>query len=386
MHSLIKNNLLYSSLFVAGFALCSSCGNEAVKDNQTTLNYAIDTVYIDSKNEIIYLKRRLYTSDYSDFDGMFYNLNDGTNQVEQINLNNLALEKIIPFEQEGPNGTGFWTSDLKIASEQQLFLGGERSGIYNLSGKLLHRFDWYAVDKEKGGLLDEERVHYQMVNPNFQHQVFAVVVNDQTNSVSLRQLNSSKSFINIYDIDPNENYKTYTLGDLTNYNNWDPRVHIKSIQDHIIVSHEFANDFYVLYPVNDSLISISYQSSLFESKVKPTTEGDLINSFEDRKNALKSYQSQIVYGPFAFDKKNRHYVRLSGSIIYGDKEREEYLLPEIDSSTLYISIFDENFNHLLDQEIPELKRSGIPQYFIRAGELWMYLNFEDELAFVRIKF
>ena len=386
MHSLKNNCLVYSSLFSAGLIFLSSCGSEAVKEDQTTIRYSIDTVSIDSKDEILFLQRDLHTSDYSEQDGMLYNLNDKTNHVEQINLNNLAIEKMIPFEREGPNGTGFWTSDLKIASNQQLFFGGERSGIYTLGGKLQQIFNWSAIDKEKGGILDEERVYYQVVNPNFQQHVFAIVVNDQTNSVSLRQLKISDDFIQSYNIDPNENYKTYTLGDLTNYNNWDPYLYIKSTQDHIIVSHEFANDFYVLYPAKDSLVSISYQSSLFESKVKPTTEGDLINSTKDRKNALKSYRSQISYGPFAYNNKNRRYVRLSASIIYGEKEREGYLLPEIDSSTLYISIFDENFNHVLDSEIPELKKTGIPKYFIREGAIWLYLNLDDELNFIRIKF
>lgn len=386
MHLQTRNTLLFTSLFVVGLTLFSSCGNEAVKQNQSTLNYSIDTVSIDSKDEILFLKRDLYTSAYSEFDGMLYNFNDKTNHVEKINLNTLALEKIIPFEQEGPNGTGFYTSDLKMASDQHLFLGGQLAGIYNLDGVLQHRFDWYAADQKKGGLMAHERVFYQMANPNFQKQLFAIVINDQSNSVSLRHLNSSENFINTYNIDPNENYKTYTLGDLSNYNHWDPKVHITSDKDHIIVSHEYANDFYVLYPSKDSLIAIQYESTLLRSQVNPVTDGDMVNSTEDRKNALKSFQSQIVYGPLHFDKKSNQYFRLSASIRYGDKEREGYLLPEIDRSTLYMSIFDENFDHLSDQEIPEIKKSGIPKHFIKDGAIWMFLNSEDEMSFVRVQF
>jgi hypothetical protein len=110
----------------------------------------------------------------------------------------------------------------------------------------------------------------------------------------------------------------------------------------------------------------------------------LVNSTEDRKNALRNYRDQMVYGPFVFDTKNNRYVRLAASIQYGDEERERYLLPEIATSVLYISIFDEHFNHLLDQEIPELNGTGIPKYFIREGRIWMYLNVEDELGFIRI--
>ncbi|SIT18157.1 DUF4221 family protein [Belliella pelovolcani] len=120
MHSFKKNKLIYTSLFGATLTFLTSCGNEADKVNQSTLNYSIDIVSIDSKDEILFLQRDLYTSAYSEFDGMLYNFNDKTNHVEKINLNTLALEKIIPFEQEGPNGTGFYTSDLKMASDEHL--------------------------------------------------------------------------------------------------------------------------------------------------------------------------------------------------------------------------------------------------------------------------
>ncbi|MGY6523486.1 MAG: DUF4221 family protein [Mongoliitalea sp.] len=364
--------------------MCSSCKNESAPEKTVALNYSIDTVLIDSKNEILFLQRDLYTSDYSEYDGMLYNLNDRTNQIEQINLDNLTLEKTVPFEKEGPNGTGFWTSDLQAISKNAIFLGGERSGIYNLQGELLHRFDWNAVPKEKGGILDEERVFYQVANPNFPQEVFAIVVYDFANSVTLRQLDSSSETIKSYNIDPQENYKTYTLGDLSNYNKWDPRIYLKSIEDHIIVSHEYSNDFYIVFPAKDSVVSTHYNSPLLPSKVSPTTEGDLINSLEDRKNALRNYRNQITYGPIVFDKTNERYVRLAASIQYGDQERERYILPEIKNSMLYLSIFDENFNHLLDQEIPEIAKTGIPKYFMREGALWMYVNIEDELGFIRI--
>lgn len=375
--------LLFTA-FLTGQGLFYSCTSHPDSSQERSLSYTIDTVLIDSKGEILFLQRDLIVSDYSEYDGMLYNFNDRTNQVEQINLNNLTHEKMIVFEGEGPDGTGFWTSDLQVSSEKLLFLGGERAGIYNLQGELQHRFDWASIPKEKGGLLDEERVFYQVVNPNFPKQLFAVVVHDFANSVSLRHLKSSSNSVQSYNIDPQEHYKTYTLGDLTTYNKWDPKVHIKSIKDHVIVSHEFANDFHVLYPAKDSLISINYDSPLLPSKVTPTTVGDLVNSTEDRKNALKNYRSQVVYGPLIFDTKNNRYVRLSASIQYGEKERERYLLPEIDTSVLYISIFDENFNHLLDQEIPEINGTGIPKYFIREGGIWMFLNVEDELGFIRI--
>ncbi len=369
---------------LAGLALLFSCTSSPDSTEQRSISYAIDTVLIDPKGELMYLQYDLKTSDYSDTDGMLYNLNDRTSELELINLGDLSLDKKVSFEKEGPNGTGFWTPDVQVLSKNQLFLAGEKTGIYNIQGELLQRFDWNAISRENAGIMEEERVFYQVANPNFPNRVFAIVVHDFANSITLRQLDSSSETIKPYNIDPHENYKIYTLGDLSNYNKWYPRVLIKSIDDHIIVSHEYANDFHVLYPAFDSLVSINYNSPLLPAKVSPTTEGDLINSIEDRKNALRNYRNQITYGPIVFDKMNRRYVRLAASIQYGDQERERYLLPEIKTSKLYLSIFDENFNHILDQEIPELTKTGIPKYFMRGDALWMYINVEDELGFIRI--
>lgn len=371
-------------IVLAGLALLLSCTSRPDIIEQRSFSYSIDTVKIDAKGEILYLQYDLYTSDYSDINGILYNFNDKTNELEQIDLKNLSLEKKIQFDKEGPNGTGFWTSQLHVLCKNKLFLSGERTGVYNIHGEKLHIFDWNTIAKEKGGILEEERVFYQVANSNFPNQAFAIVVHDFANSVTLRQLVSSRETIKSYNIDPQENYKTYTLGDLNNYNKWDPRVYLKSIEDHIIVSHEYSNDFYVVFPAKDSVVSINYDSRIMPSKVSPTTEGDLINSTEDRKIALRNYRNQITYGPIVFDKMNGRYVRLAASIQYGEEERVGYLLPEIKRSVLYLSIFDKNLNHLLDQEIPELTQTGIPKYFIREGALWMYVNIEDELGFIRI--
>ncbi len=100
-------------VLLTGYALIFSCTNHPESSHERPLSYTIDTVLIDSKDEILFLQRDLYVSDYAEFDGILYNFNDLTHHVEQIDLNNLTLEKTIPFEQEGPNGIGFWTPDLQ---------------------------------------------------------------------------------------------------------------------------------------------------------------------------------------------------------------------------------------------------------------------------------
>jgi hypothetical protein len=363
-----------------------SCGKSGGHIAEETFKYIIDTVSVDAKEEILYLEYDLRVADYSEVEGFLYNFNRHTHSIEKIDIDRLEWVRTFSFQQEGPDGTGFWISDVKSVGEGQLFLSGEKAGVFNFEGKLLKSFDWTKISKDNGGILDEEYTYKQVFNPNFEDLVFSLFVNRHTNSASLKKLNNSQNSISDIDIDPNENYKTYTLGDLTNFNKWDPRLYISSQQDKIIVSHEFANDFYVYHPQNDSLQAVSYSSSFTPSKVAPTTEGDLVNSTEDRIKALKYYLGQVSFRELVWDSKHQRYYRLSASTQYGEVERQGWLLPEISESKVYLSIFDEDFKLLDESPIPELNGRTLSKYFVKDGMLWLFVNLEDELGFIRVIF
>ncbi|WP_373523609.1 DUF4221 family protein, partial [Aquiflexum sp.] len=332
------------------------------------------------------LEYDLRVADCSEMDGFLYNFNKHSHSIEKIDLDRLEWVGTFPLQQEGPDGTGFWISDIKGVREGQLFLSGEKAGIFNLEGELLKKIDWSNVSPEEGGILDEEKFYIQVINPNFPESAFSLFVNYTKNSVILKKLDVSQNRIAIIDIDPNENYKTYTLGDLSTYNHWPPRVNINSQKDKIIVSHEFANDFYVYSPQGDSLQAITYTSAYTPVKVTPTNEGDLDNSFEDRIKALQYYRGQIVFGSLVWDSTFQKYYRFSSSTQYGEEKREGWLLPEISESEVYLSIFDENFKLLNESPIPELNGKPLSKYFVKDGMLWVFVNLDDEMGFIRVSF
>lgn len=374
------NRTFLGILLIVGF----SCGKSQDAANVETISYSVDSVVVDSMGEILYLEYLLQVSDYCQEDAFLYNYSEFDHSIEKIDLDRVELVDKYPLQKEGPDGTGSWISSLKSLGNGKLFLAGQFGGHFKLEGRLVKKFDWNNISLAQGGMADKENVYQQMANPSFDHLAFGLVTDHSTNRISLKKLNVADTLISTFEIDPNGNYKKYTLGDLTTYNKWDPRVFITSQQDKVIVSHEFSNDFYVYSPENDELQQVTYSSQHTPSKVTLATEGDFINSIEDRINALESYHEQVSFGPLVWDLQNKRYLRLSSSRTFGEEKRERRLLHDTTNIDVFLSVFDMEFNLLSETPIPELTIDPSAKYFVKDGMLWVFKNREDEMGFVRV--
>jgi hypothetical protein len=343
-------------------------------------------VLVDAKGHLFDLTYVLLNSDYCAQDGFLYTLNEFDHGIDKIDLDRLELADKYPLQKEGPNGTGSWISSLKSMGKDKLFLAGQFGAHFNLEGKLIKKFEWDKISRKQGRIADEEYLYQQMAIPGFDHLAFALVIDDLADRISLKKLNATDTLISTYEIDPYGNYKKYTLGDLSTYNKWDPRVFIASQKDKIIVSHEFSNDFYVYSAENDELQQVTYSSLHTPSKVIIATEGDFTNSIEDRIKALESYHEQVRFGPLVWDLQNKRYLRLSSSSRFGEEKRERRLLHETINIDVFLSVFDVEFNLLNEIPIPELNISLSNKYFVKDGRLWIFKNRDDEMGFVIIDF
>lgn len=90
-----------------------SCGKSGEDVIDNSFNYRIDTLVVDAKGEILYLEYDLRVADYSEVDGFLYNFNKQAHSIEKIDLDRLEWVETSPLQQEGPDGTGFWISDIQ---------------------------------------------------------------------------------------------------------------------------------------------------------------------------------------------------------------------------------------------------------------------------------
>lgn len=341
-----------------------SCGKPQEAANVETISYRVDSVVIDSKGHIFDLRYSLHVSDYCQEDGFLYNYSAFDHSIERIDLDRLELVEKILLQKEGPNGTGSAVFNLTSKGNSNLFLASEIGGaIITLEGKLLQKFDLKKIPRASGGITDVEYIQQIVANPFFENLAFALVVDQLTNKIILKKLSTTDGIISSYEIDPEGNYKKYTLGDLATSYRWDPNVFIGSQQDKIIVSHEYSNDFYVYSPESEDLQQVIYSSIHTPSTVTITTEGDFDNSIDDRRKALQSYREQVRFGPLVWDSQNKRYYRLSSSSTFGEEKREDRILHETTSVDVYLSVFDQEFNLISEMPLREFTNKSFAKNF-----------------------
>lgn len=101
-----------------------SSGNN---DLEETRNFSIDTVMIDTGDELLYLGEDLNAlvhSDLSTDKSKLYILDYENVRLITIDLLNHKLENNIALDREGPDGVGDWISDLQVVNDTTLMVLG----------------------------------------------------------------------------------------------------------------------------------------------------------------------------------------------------------------------------------------------------------------------
>ena len=122
---------------------CSRSSEEFGSGYFSTIQLKIDTVIIDPGDKLLDLRSQILGSDISLDKKYLYNFNYFDHSIEKINLDELRLEKKIPFEREGPNGTGDFMGGIRINSKKSIY------HIWNHSDDIIF-FGW---TKTKNNLL-----------------------------------------------------------------------------------------------------------------------------------------------------------------------------------------------------------------------------------------
>lgn len=133
----------------------------------------LDTVLIDPGGEFIYLNAEMRQSSLSGDHKFLYNYNERELTLEKINLDELALEKKIQYEKEGPNGLGSFITYLNI---------NDSLSLKKLESQLTAN-EKKDIPPKQVGTQEEMNRHIQ----NFREEInFSVPVWDEVNEVFYR--------------------------------------------------------------------------------------------------------------------------------------------------------------------------------------------------------
>jgi hypothetical protein len=376
----------YLNLLVVVFLFC--CSEKKEKDSFyyfSNLQFTLDTINIDSDNEIIYLNNNLFGSDVTSNKKYFYNFNWNDHSLEKINLDDLRLEEKIQFEKEGPNGTGQFLGRITLHGEKQFTVENiNRVELFFLGGKKLKTIplDKFLIEPGinehvlSSPILDEEAYRLYVLTDRIDRNNYTLGIFNLQNNEALRMpLNSLEN--------PNSYIFTLKMGNASIIVN--PKIRIEKFGTKMVISNQINSSFAILETSIDSLYSKTYKSHLTADSKKSNykTEHESVEGMEEE---YAKFLQDINFLPPFWDEKNELFYRFSYQEMEPQDNKDEDVKIKV-----YLTIFDNDLNLLGESYVPQLKTikgdisyREFPKHFAKDGKIWIYENINDELAFVRL--
>jgi hypothetical protein len=372
-------------LIIVSIIFLFSCGSNTEKQGDfSQMTFSLDTVRVDSKGEILFLKWDLNTAAISADTKKLFNFNSETFVLEIINLESLQLESLNKFEKEGPNGIGNSIHGMIDLGNEKLYIGSWPSpSVFDLNGKKIGGYENLISIKESQ-LAAEEFFMYDVIDPNKPKTVYGLVNEFPGTNFHFGIINldaGSLSKIPLKTFDKMADF-TITYDDGQMYDLMGPGSYMKVIGDRVFVSNQISNEIYWYDSKLDSLFYKSYQSQL----TKNEKSGKHPTSVSDPKQFNAIYKS--IYGdpsflPPVFDPLTERYYRFSYESVFEPETTEEEMYPKTKGAKVYLSVYDIDLNLLGESEMPILNK--IPNFhFVKDGKIWIFENIEDEMAFIRL--
>jgi hypothetical protein len=359
-----------------------SCKGKPVKtdpDYFSNLEFSVDTVIIDPGDEIIFLKHQLLNADMGKDGKYFLNFNNDDHTLEKINLDKLRLEEKVPFDTEGPNGTGPGIGMMKVHSDSQITMNNlSHTSLFSLEGEKVRTIYFENFSLGLYSMEDREYLKPERVLDKDENQLYGLIYRFQEKSFALCILDLETFEVERLELKSFENLSKfqiyYTPGNSRIAHQLD--VDLKKIENKVIISNEITNILMWYDTVRDSLFTKSYASQLTANQKEKeyVTEYETLEEFEIAKRKLRQ---EINFMPPFWEEQGECFYRFSHQEIEntgGERTR----------SKVYLTALDKDLNLLGETLIPHLtKKPG--KHFAKDGEIWIYENINDEMGFVRLK-
>jgi len=358
-------------LFAAAIFLSCSENPKELSEGQTlSLNFELDTVMVDADEDFVYLKNGLLTSDLSRDGSLLYNYNSQDNSLEVIDLNQMKLIKKIPFEIEGPHGTGRVVS-FQVVNDSLFFIADWQSlGLFTIEAK---RNFHVAYESLKGPdfELDEFITSAGGMNPNGERFITFYnkqgenpgiidldLVSGNVNKVLIPELQNLGRFASIYEDDQ----VVSAIG---------PTYFLKTTDQEVIISHSAINEIFIYSLTEQKVEKINLKSDITPNYQKDG-KGRNVQSRNELMNLREERKRDVHFGVWIADNEQERFLRLSHQLVFSENNIDSYLV--------VLTILDNNFQVIFEGQVP--LKSQPSKYFFRNGKLYVYENLNDELGFL----
>lgn len=362
-------------LYILLLPLIFSCGGNSSENPDLgnileNLTYTVDTVIVDSGDDIFSLQWGLNISTLSNDQKYLFNFNPQTNQLEIIDLENLKLKEKLSLEREGPLGTGN-PRGIHLDKKGRLFMiGFNEIRIFSPSLDSMQLIK--LNDENIKGLNSDESIGTEFkitddglklittygVGEKVQHGLAIISLEGlQVIKIPFELGQKIQPFVRTF----------YMDGKLMSQSR--ESIYLNEIEGVVLASSPHFNEVHKVDLEKNSISVNRYSSQISENSTPiPTqTRGE---TFEEMDALYLESTKQVDFGRFYFDDKGKKAWRFTNEL---DREIGDSLI-----FRQVLTVFDEKMNHLGETVV---KFNAFGYKFFKDGKLWSYVNVNDELGF-----
>lgn len=372
-------NKRISSLILSVFIL-ASCGRQTKVSQEILAKVTIDTVLVDSGGEILMAASNMFLSGFSKDNSKLYHYINSSSELEVIDLNELRLEKKLKVEKEGPEGVGmvnwfdFWNDSIFVFYNfnriELLTTQLTKASSLNLRNSTLGKEalrDGYMF-QNTFTLLERPNQLLSAVtaiNSDLLHLAFLDFENEIVDIIDSGELLE----VNNYSVIFKEGRNTRSIIQPIGIIYWDKLAYIFNQANNKIFSYD---------PESMQLSTIHVE----EGQVKGTKSKTYrleTESWDEFRTQVSALDEEIKFKKLVIDPITHEFYRMA------------YFktLPAYEDNparwNAYLLKYDKNFKLLAEVKIMDNDKTApdFSDYFIKDGKLWLRININDELGFVR---
>lgn len=362
-----------------------SCEKKPETSNTYILRFGLDTVMVDAGDEILYLEMGLQYSTLSPDGRYLYNFNKYDHSLEKLDLEELRLVEKLPFEKEGPNGTGNYIDNIDMLDQNHIHMSSFWTlGQFQLDGTRTKKYDLINLELNGAVLNEYEVFKDNIIIPGHPEILFVLVSNWKEKTYNLRKLDFRQKQITKYEIDPENKIPKFSfqIPTLSKDTIIGPHIELSVENGHLIISSDITNEIHIYDPIGDSLISKKNNLRLTSNEKKGKFPG-VYASMEELMVDYQKVLEEISFSPPVWDKENEQYYRFSYMVYFEEEKEPGAMLPNNKRTHVFLSIYDKDFTIMTEAPVPQLVINPV-RYFVREGDIWIFENIEDDLGFVRL--
>ncbi|MGY6545390.1 MAG: DUF4221 family protein, partial [Cyclobacteriaceae bacterium] len=300
--------------------LFSACTARKIEVEYSSVSYSLDTVRINSKDEILDLWGFASFSDLNFDENSIFSYNSFNHSLDQIDLEKLEFTKRIPFEKDGPNGTGEIFVGFNVLKDDRFFIKSYvESAIFDGTGNLIQKVDWINSIDSNGEKYDDSPM-IQILVDSEDLLVFGLSYDYENIEVNLHVLSVGENKVDRLNLNSKKSYGDLSIRSARSGNIVDPSIELINQNNKIIISYEFSNEIvYYDYKVK-ALRFVDYNPTLTPKRVKPPNIS--VGQLEQIIKETKHFKEQVSYYRPVWDSESKQYFRLSTITIFSEESKE----------------------------------------------------------------